>query len=192
MSFYTQLRDKPLPKNFADPSLISQSLHHPFRTPVWITLCSRMGVRTFIPNGLSMPISEPLELGCKLGIFYFPQFFRNRHQISRHTATMLTQLPNAEIIPLAKNSLGADELKITPIRDDSISSLPDLQKAAEPSESHVPQPYWFRCPECNFDWREWRKPSITFVSLSFVIDTCPNCGRKYVTACRMGSIKARE
>ena len=145
-----------------------------------------MGRRTFIGQTLGgQKVNDCLvELGRVL------EHCEVAHSVVSLTARggfhMLTQLPNAEIIPLAHGGLGADELNITAIRDDSISAL------LKSSESHVPQPYWFRCPACNFDWREWIGPSIIFVSLSFVIDTCPNCGRKYVTACRMGSIKARE
>jgi hypothetical protein len=50
------------------------------------------------------------------------------------------------------------------IRDHSISAGDDSHQAAEPSEPRTAQPYWFRCPPYNFDWREWPKPSIIFVS----------------------------
>jgi len=82
---------------------------------------------------------------------------------------MLLQSPNADITPPAQR-FGLDELHlaITAIRDDSISSLADLQGATESSEPHIVQPYWFSCPECKFDWREWLKLSIIFVSLSFI------------------------
>jgi hypothetical protein len=46
------------------------------------------------------------------------------------------------------------------IRDHSISAGDDSHQAAEPSEPRTAQPYWFRCPTCNFDWLEWLKPSI--------------------------------
>ena len=35
--------------------------------------------------------------------------------------------------------------------------------------------YWFKCPECKFEWTAWLRNSIVFVSLVFVRDRCPNC-----------------
>ena len=51
------------------------------------------------------------------------------------------------------------------------------------SETQTARNYRFECPSCNYDWATWLKPSITFVSLSFVTDDCPNCSKKYVQAC---------
>jgi hypothetical protein len=42
--------------------------------------------------------------------------------------------------------------------------------------------YWFSCPGCKYDWATWLRPSITFVSLFFVTDECPNCHQKHVRA----------
>ena len=51
-------------------------------------------------------------------------------------------------------------------------------------QSRMPsaQNYWFKCPVCKYDWSSWLKPSIVFVSLSFVTDQCPNCQKKHVPA----------
>jgi predicted RNA-binding Zn-ribbon protein involved in translation (DUF1610 family) len=101
---------------------------------------------------------------------------------------MLFQSVSADITPLAHGHCGVGKLEIaiTDIRDDLISALRDLQQAAECCERHITHPYWFRCPACNFEWRERLRPSIIFVSLSFVTNTCPNCGRRHVSASRMG------
>jgi hypothetical protein len=93
---------------------------------------------------------------------------------------MLLPSSNVDIIPLPHEGLGVDELNITAIRDNSISTLLDLQHLS----NYTPRS--LRCPECKFEWREWIKPSIIFVSLSLVTDACPNCRRKHVPACRMG------
>jgi hypothetical protein len=82
--------------------------------------------------------------------------------------------------------VGKLEAAITDIRDDLISDLHDPQQAPERCEPRITPPYWFRCPACNFEWREWLRPSIIFVSLSFVTDTCPNCRRRHVSASRVG------
>jgi hypothetical protein len=101
---------------------------------------------------------------------------------------MLLKSLTADITPLAQGHCGADKLEvaITDIRDDPISALRDVQQEAERCERHVTQPYWFICPACNFEWREWLTPSIIFNSLSFVTNTCPNCRKKHVSASRMG------
>jgi hypothetical protein len=49
-------------------------------------------------------------------------------------------------------------------------------------ETQTARSYGFKCPSCKYDWTSWLKPSITFVSLSFVTDDCPNCQREYVQA----------
>jgi hypothetical protein len=97
---------------------------------------------------------------------------------------MLLERSNHDISPLADIRLDTDEGRLASVPD-SISSLENAQ-AAEHCEKHNSQPYWFRCPACSFDWREWIKPSITFVSLSFVTERCPNCGKRHVPACAMG------
>ena len=53
---------------------------------------------------------------------------------------------------------------------------------AEQSELTFAQNYWFKCPDCNYDWATWLAPSIVFVALSFVTDQCPNCHRRNVPA----------
>jgi len=70
---------------------------------------------------------------------------------------MLFQSVSADITPLAHGHCGVDKLKIaiTDIRDDLISALRDLQQTAECCERHITHPYWFRCPACSFEWREW-------------------------------------
>jgi hypothetical protein len=51
------------------------------------------------------------------------------------------------------------------------------------SGTQIARNYCFTCPSCKYDWTTWLKPCITFVSLSFVTDDCPNCRKKYVQAC---------
>jgi predicted RNA-binding Zn-ribbon protein involved in translation (DUF1610 family) len=58
-------------------------------------------------------------------------------------------------------------------------SSEELRMAAEASAT---QRYWFKCPNCTFDWPTWLKSSIVFVSLRFVTDECPNCRTKSVPA----------
>jgi hypothetical protein len=102
---------------------------------------------------------------------------------------MLLKSLTADITPLAQGHCGADKLQqpaISDVRDDLIFRLRDLQQAPECCERHVTQTYWFICPACNFEWREWLTPSIIFNSLSFVTNTCPNCRKKHVSASRMG------
>jgi hypothetical protein len=73
------------------------------------------------------------------------------------------------------------------ILDKSFPVFHDVRPTAETSEVQIAQPYWFRCQTCKFDWPTWLKPSIMFVSLSFVTDECPNCRRKHVPAYKIGS-----
>ena len=98
---------------------------------------------------------------------------------------MLVEAFNHDIGPLADVRLDRDKGGIASGHDNSISSLQNAQ-LAEHCEKHNSRPYWFRCPACSFDWREWIKPSITFVSLSFITERCPNCGKRHVPACAMG------
>src|SRR3984893_16166898 len=107
---------------------------------------------------------------------------------------MLLQSVTADITPLAHGHCGAGKLETatTDVRDDLTSALRDLQQAPEYCERHITQPYWFICPACNFEWREWLPPSIIFVSLSFVTNTYPNCRRRHVSASRMGLLADRE
>jgi hypothetical protein len=52
------------------------------------------------------------------------------------------------------------------------------------SETQIARDYRFKCPSCQYDWTTWFKPSITFISLSFVTDECPNCRKRAVRACK--------
>jgi hypothetical protein len=97
---------------------------------------------------------------------------------------MLFRTPQVDITKLDKEHCGADAM--AEIRDDSIFARRNEQQEHAHYELRPRQAYWFRCPTCNFDWREWLKPSIIFVSLSFVTDTCPNCRRRHVHACGVG------
>ena len=94
-----------------------------------------------------------------------------------------------EIAAPEQQHLGADELRtaMVAILDKSFSVFHDVRQTAETSEIQIAQPYWFRCPTCKFDWPTWLKPSIMFVSLSFVTDECPNCRRKHVPAYKIGA-----
>jgi hypothetical protein len=94
-----------------------------------------------------------------------------------------------EIAALEQQHLGADELRtaMVAILDKPVPVFHDVRQTAETSEIPIAQPYWFRCPTCKFDWPTWLKPSIMFVSLSFVTDECPNCRRKGVPAFKIGS-----
>jgi hypothetical protein len=50
------------------------------------------------------------------------------------------------------------------------------------AEASTTQCYWFKCPDCTFEWPTWFKSSIVFISLTFVTDKCPNCRKKNVPA----------
>jgi hypothetical protein len=80
-----------------------------------------------------------------------------------------------EIAALEQRHLDADELRRA------------LSAAQKRSEIQIAQSYRFRCLVCEFDWAAWLKPSITFVSLSFVTEQCPNCRRKHVPAYKVAS-----
>jgi hypothetical protein len=62
-----------------------------------------------------------------------------------------------------------------------------LSAAQQRSEIKIAQSYEFRCLVCKFEWATWLKPSITFVSLSFVTAQCPNCRHKHVPAFKVAS-----
>jgi hypothetical protein len=62
----------------------------------------------------------------------------------------------------------------------------ELAGMAETSGQRVADNYWFRCSACDYDWPRLLMPSIIFVSLSFVTDQCPNCGKKHVPAYKVG------
>ena len=47
--------------------------------------------------------------------------------------------------------------------------------------------YWFKCPNCHFEWTTSLQSSIIFVSLSFISDCCPNCRTKRVRAHKSAS-----
>jgi hypothetical protein len=91
------------------------------------------------------------------------------------------------VAALEHRHLGADELRtaMVAVRNKSISVFDDVRQTAETSAIQIAQFYWFRCPTCNFDWPTWLKPSIIFISLSFVTDECPNCRRKHIPAYKM-------
>ena len=62
----------------------------------------------------------------------------------------------------------------------------EIDSATEISGFRVADNYWFRCSACDYDWPRLLMPSIIFVSLSFVTDQCPNCGKKHVPAYKIG------
>jgi len=62
----------------------------------------------------------------------------------------------------------------------------EIDGATELSGFRVADNYWFRCSACDYDWPRLLMPSIIFVSLSFVTDQCPNCGKKHVPAYKIG------
>jgi hypothetical protein len=97
---------------------------------------------------------------------------------------MPLQLSNEKMTPMTQERLRAEELQIalSDIRDYSILFGTDNLRPTESCKRQVEQSYWFRCPVCNFDWREWMRPSITFVSMLFITNTCPNCRKKHVVA----------
>jgi hypothetical protein len=89
----------------------------------------------------------------------------------------------ARIGALGREPWAANELQVFITPDESIRAVYDTEQAAESSEPRIAQPCWSRCPACQFDWREWVRSSIIFVSLSFITDTCPNCRKRHVPAC---------
>jgi hypothetical protein len=62
----------------------------------------------------------------------------------------------------------------------------EIAGMAGTSGQGVADNYWFRCSACDYDWPSLLTPSIIFVSLSFVTDQCPNCGKKHVPAYKVG------
>src|ERR1700730_5431873 len=95
---------------------------------------------------------------------------------------MLFQMSQADITTPRGDHCKAGEL------EGIITSIPaphKKQQEAKHCEPHIAQSYWFRCPACKFDWQQWIKPSIIFVSLSSITDTCPNCRTRHVPACGM-------
>jgi hypothetical protein len=108
-------------------------------------------------------------------------------QRSERLAMMLLQTSHEDIGALGREPwAAATELQAIIGTDGSIRAVYDTEQAAESTEARIAQPYWFRCPACQFDWREWVRPSIIFVSLSFITDTCPNCKKRHVPACAKG------
>jgi hypothetical protein len=95
----------------------------------------------------------------------------------------------SEIAALGQEHLGTDELQtsMVAIRDTSVPVFHDVRHTVETCDIQIAQSYWFKCPTCKFDWPAWLKPSIVFVSLSFVTDQCPNCRRKHVPAYKIGA-----
>jgi hypothetical protein len=100
---------------------------------------------------------------------------------------MPLQLSSEKMTLVTQERLRVEELQIAlgDIRDVSIFTTDSL-RPTESCKRQVEQSYWFRCPICNFDWREWIRPSITFVSMLFITNTCPNCRRKHVVAYQRG------
>ena len=101
---------------------------------------------------------------------------------------MPLQLSNEKMTPVTQERLRAEELKIalSDMRDGPILFTTDSLRPTESCKRQVEQSYWFRCPACNFDWREWIPPSIIFVSMLFITNTCPNCRKKHVAAYQRG------
>ena len=62
----------------------------------------------------------------------------------------------------------------------------EIDSATELSGFRVADNYWFKCSACDYDWPRLLMPSIIFISLSFVTDQCPNCGKKHVPAYKVG------
>jgi hypothetical protein len=62
----------------------------------------------------------------------------------------------------------------------------EIAGMAETSGQRAAVNYWFKCSACDYDWPSLLTPSIIFVSLSFVTDQCPNCGKKHVPAYKVG------
>jgi hypothetical protein len=62
----------------------------------------------------------------------------------------------------------------------------EIGSATEFSGLRVADNYWFKCQACDYDWPRLLMPSIIFVSLSFVTDQCPNCGKRHVPAYKVG------
>jgi hypothetical protein len=62
----------------------------------------------------------------------------------------------------------------------------EIAGMAEASGQRVAENYWFKCSACDYDWPRLLMPSIIFISLSFVTDQCPNCGKKHVPAYKVG------
>ena len=98
------------------------------------------------------------------------------------------QLSSEKMIPATQERLRAEELQIalSDFRENPILFTTDSLRPTKSCKRQVEQSYWFRCPVCNFDWREWIRPSIIFVSMSFITNTCPNCRKKHVVACQSG------
>jgi hypothetical protein len=62
----------------------------------------------------------------------------------------------------------------------------EIAGMAETSGQRAAENYWFKCSACDYDWPRLLMPSIIFVSLTFVTDRCPNCGKKHVPAYKVG------
>jgi hypothetical protein len=99
---------------------------------------------------------------------------------------MLLQTSHGDIGALGREPWAANELQAIIATDESIRAVYDTEQAAESSEPRIAQPYWFRCLACNFDWREWLRPSVIFVSLSFVTEHMPQLQKEACTSLRQG------
>ena len=69
------LGDEPFSQDFADPSLIGQTLHKPGWTPMWVSLVFPRRSQHFIQHRLPVMGSKPLQLGSIVNRFHAPQFF---------------------------------------------------------------------------------------------------------------------
>ena len=89
---------------------------------------------------------------------------------------MLFRTPQVDITKLDKEHCATDAM--AEIRDDSIFARRNEQQEHAHCELRPRQAYWFRCPTCNFDWREWLKPSIIFECL---VEYMPKLSRNMFT-----------
>jgi hypothetical protein len=99
---------------------------------------------------------------------------------------MIFRTPQLDITKIEVAHCASDKTKPVLMEVHNESLLVSRNRTDEIREPPTLQAYWFRCPACNFDWREWVKSSITFISLSFITDICPNCKRRHVPAYQMG------
>jgi hypothetical protein len=95
----------------------------------------------------------------------------------------------SSMLEMILQHLGTDDLQRTMgvIRDTPIPVLNGMRQTAAACEIKIARYYWFKCSTCKFDWRSWLRPSIVFVSLSFITERCPNCRRNHVPAYKVGT-----
>jgi hypothetical protein len=108
-------------------------------------------------------------------------------------STIPESIEAGQIIGTKEPFSGIDEI-ITKTETEIVAHLDadELQRALlagqQCSEIPIARSYWFRCLVCKFEWATWLKPSITFISLSFVTERCPNCRRKHVPVFSMATV----